>query len=133
MMTAAIMKNNPCPVCGTEIIGRKDKKFCSAKCKSIDQYERKQIEEEFYLKVDKQLKINRKILKKYNQTGFTTLRKQELLAQGFNPKVFTHYWKNREGQVYLFVYDFGFLDIKKDGKEKYLIVQWQDYMGKLIP
>ena len=84
----------------------------------------------FFLEVDRQLKLNRKILKAYNRSGYTTLAKRELLNEGFNPKFFTHYWKNTQGDVYLFVYDFGFLDLKKTGKEKYLIVEWQEYMRK---
>jgi hypothetical protein len=39
------------------------------------QYEKRIIHEQFYLSVDKQLKTNRKILKRYNQSGYTTLRK----------------------------------------------------------
>ena len=118
-----------CPVCEGEIAGRAGKKFCSLKCKSLFQYQQKQVHEAFYLEVDRQLKINRKILKKYNQVGHTTLRKQALLDEGFNPKFFTHYWKNKKGQVYLFCYDFGFLEINQDDKTKYLLVEWQDYMG----
>ena len=50
------------------------------------------------------------------------------MQEGFNPKFFTHYWKNKKGQVYLFCYDYGFLDLKDSGKAKYLIVEWQKYM-----
>lgn len=119
-----------CPVCEEPLKGRTDKKFCSAKCKSIHQYEKRREKEVFFLEVDRQLKLNRKILKAYNRSGYTTLAKRELLNEGFNPKFFTHYWKNTQGDVYLFVYDFGFLDLKKTGKEKYLIVEWQEYMRK---
>jgi len=31
-----------------------------------------------------------------------------LIDQGFNPKFFTHYWKNNKGDVYLFCYEYGF-------------------------
>ncbi|SHJ88759.1 hypothetical protein SAMN04487911_1516 [Arenibacter nanhaiticus] len=120
-----------CPVCEGPVIGRSDKKFCSIKCRSINQYENRQINEAFYLKVDRQLKINRKLLKKYNRSGYTTIRKSELIEEGFNPKFFTHYWKNQKGDVYLFVYEYGFLKITKMGKEKYLLITWQDYMNVL--
>ncbi|KSA11753.1 hypothetical protein I600_3548 [Maribacter dokdonensis DSW-8] len=80
--------------------------------------------------MDKQLKRNRKILKRYNKSGFTTIRKSVLLEEGFNPKFFTHYWKNQKNDVYLFCYDFGFLNTTKNGVTKYVIVQWQDYMNK---
>lgn len=119
-----------CPECNNEVIGRTDKIFCSVKCKSIHQYEKSQKENTFYFSVDKQLKRNRKILKRYNKSGFTTIRKSVLLEEGFNPKFFTHYWKNQKNDVYLFCYDFGFLKTNKNGVTKYVIVQWQDYMNQ---
>lgn len=121
-------KSDTCSVCGVIIRGRADKKFCSVKCKSINQYENRMQKEQFYLKVDKQLKTNRRILKKYNKSGYTTLQKSLLISEGFNPRYFTHYWKTKKGEVYLFCYDYGFLSMEKEGKSKYLIVQWQAYM-----
>lgn len=117
-----------CPVCGALVRGRSDKKFCSKKCKSIDQYENRQKTEVFYLEVDRQLKLNRRILKKYNKSGYTVIRKSELTGEGFDPKYFTHYWKNKKGDVYFFVYEYGFLMKNDNGKEKYVLVIWQDYM-----
>ena len=119
-----------CPVCEGEIKGRLGKIFCSLRCKSIDQYEKRQVEEAFFIQVDKQLKINRKVLKKYNRSGFTTLRKEQLEKEGFDSNFFTHYWKNSKGEVYLFCYDFGFLEIEQNGVKKYLLVEWQQYMRK---
>lgn len=119
-----------CPVCEAKLVGRVDKRFCSAKCKSIHQYENRQKKEAFYIQVDRQLKVNRKILKAFNKKGFSTLRKADLHKEGFDPNYFTHYWKNRKGNVYLFVYEYGFLNLKKDGRDKYLLVIWQDYMQK---
>ena len=116
-------------MCESNISGRADKKFCSDNCKSISHYEHRRENEKLYFKIDRQLKINRKVLKKYNLSGYTTINKAELLAEGFNPKYFTHYWKNRKGDVYLFVYEFGFLSLRKNGKEKYLLIKWQDYMA----
>ena len=124
-----MIKNKNCPVCGTLLKGRSDKKYCSVKCKSIHQYEQRQETETFFLKVDRQLKINRKLLKRYNRSGFTTIRKSELITQGFDPKFFTHYWKNKKGEVYLFVYEYGFLNTRNNDKEKYVLVTWQDYMN----
>lgn len=124
-----MIKNKKCPVCGTMLKGRSDKKYCSVKCKSIHQYEQRQETEAFFLKVDRQLKINRKLLKRYNKSGFTTIRKSELINQGFDPKFLTHYWKNKKGEVYLFVYEYGFLSARNNDKEKYVLVTWQDYMS----
>lgn len=119
-----------CPVCNTKIQGRIDKIFCSDTCRSSYNYEQRQQNDKFYLEVNRQLHTNRKILKAFNKLGFTTVRREELHKEGFNPNYFTHYWKNQRDQVYLFVFDFGFLSITKNGKAKYLIVNWQEYMRK---
>ena len=110
--------------------GRSDQRFCSPKCKSIHHFTKSKSEEAFYYEVDKTLKRNRRLLKKCNLAGMSTIRKEKLLEDGFNPNYFTHYWKNKDGQVYLFCYDYGFLELDKDGKKKYLLVQWQEYMRK---
>ncbi len=118
-----------CPICSVILHGRADKKFCSTKCKSIYQYEQRQEKEVFYFKVEKQLRTNRKLLKQFNKEGFTTIRKSVLLKEGFNPKFFTHYWKNQKGEVYLFVYEYGFLSKHLNGKDKYVLIKWQSYMS----
>ena len=116
-----------CPVCETDLKGRVDKKFCSLKCKSAHQYQKRKSEEDLYYKIDKQLKINRKLLKSYNKSGLSTIRKQKLIAEGFDPNYFTHYWKNNKEQVYLFCYEYGFLDLKEKGK--YVLITHQAYMN----
>lgn len=119
-----------CPVCQAGVRGRSDKIYCSAQCKSNNQYEQKLESETLYLKIDRQLKTNRKILKRHNRSGYTTLRKEELLEEGFDPNYFTHYWKSSKGKIYLFCYEYGFLAIEQKESGKYLIVKWQDYMNQ---
>ena len=122
-----------CFHCGKKLEGRTDKKFCDSHCKSAFQYKKeKQNPHRFYNKVDNQLKLNRKILKEYNKGGKVTIRTSVLLELGFDPNFFTHYWKNQKGDVYLFVYEYGFLTKKESGKEKYVLVTWQDYMAKSL-
>lgn len=121
--------NKACLQCGKDLTGRIDKKFCDPQCKSAFQYQKeKEHPERFYNTVDNQLKLNRKILKDYNKGGIVTIRAQVLLDLGFDPNFFTHYWKNRKGEVYLFVYEYGFLRKADSGKDKYILVIWQDYM-----
>jgi hypothetical protein len=122
--------NKQCLYCGKELKGRTDKKFCDPQCKSGYQYQKeKQNPERFYNKVDNQLKLNRKILKEFNKGGKVTVRAEVLNELGFNPKFFTHYWKNTKGGVYLFVFEYGFLKKIEFGKDKYVLVKWQDYMS----
>jgi hypothetical protein len=80
--------------------------------------------------VNEQIKLNRKLLKQYNKAGKSTIRAEHLHELGFNPNFFTHYWKNRKGDVYLFVYEFGFISRMERNIKKYVLIKWQDYMGK---
>lgn len=123
------MESQKCLSCGTTLKGRRDKKFCNVHCKSSYHYVKSLNEPpKFYYMVEKQLKLNRKILKKYNVGGKVTVRKRLLVDDGFNPKFFTHYWKNSNGETYLFVYEYGFMKRVEHGKDKYVLVTWQDYM-----
>lgn len=118
-----------CLYCGKELTGRTDKKYCDLHCKSAYQYKKaKERPERFYNKVDNQLRLNRKILKEFNRGGKVTVRSKMLLDMGFDPNFFTHYWKNTKGDVYLFVYEYGFLKRFENGREKYVLVMWQEYM-----
>ena len=118
-----------CLYCNKEIDGRSDKKFCDPYCKSAYHYKQSQEQEpKFYNKVNNQLKLNRKILKKYNKAGKATVRAETLINLGFNPNFFTHYWKNKKDDVYLFVYEFGFIKRYENGKEKFVLILWQNYI-----
>lgn len=119
-----------CLNCTEPLIGRSDKVFCDAYCKSSFHYKKKQGEEtSLFETIDKQLKTNRRLLKLFNKAGKAVVRKDELIKEGFNPKYFTHYWKNPKGEVYLFCYEFGFLAKEENGKSKYVLVKWQEYMN----
>jgi len=117
-----------CPECNEIIKGRTDKKFCSVYCKSTYHYKKNQIENNMFVRVDKILRQNRRILKNYNKSGKSTVRKSTLLTEGFNPKYFTHFWKTDNGNVYLFCYEFGFMEKIENGNSKYVLVTWQKYM-----
>jgi hypothetical protein len=120
-----------CLYCNKELKGRTDKKFCDPQCKSAYQYQQAHEQpERFYNIVDNHLKLNRKLLKHFNRAGKVTIRADQLTKEGFNPNYFTHYWKNTKGDVYLFVYEYGFLKRTEHQIDKYILVQWQDYMGK---
>ena len=71
-----------------------------------------------------QLKNNRRILAKFNKAGMAKVSGTKLLDDGFNGGVFTNYWKNKKGDVYLFVFEYGFLRLG----DKYLLIEWQSYM-----
>jgi hypothetical protein len=120
-----------CMSCNNKVEGRVDKLFCSPYCKSSYHYikNRNKKMTRFNL-IDVQLKRNRSILKHFHKTGKTTILKSELIDKGFNPNYFTNYWKNNNNEVYLFCYEYGFFSLDSFGKNKYLIIDWQDYMEK---
>lgn len=122
-----------CLECDKFLEGRVGKRYCDPYCKSAYHYKKTQNETpKFYSKVHQQLKLNRKILKNYNKAGKATIRTEILMTQGFNPNFFTHYWKNKKGDTYLFVYEFGFLKVQENNKSKHVLIKWQDYMSKRL-
>lgn len=120
--------------CKEKVEGRIDRKFCSDYCKSAYHAKKAKATGKVYFKtkVDLVLKKNRAILAKYNVKSKATVRKEVLLEEGFNPRFFTHYWKNAKGDTYLFCYDQGFKEVKDNYKDKYLLVIWQKGMEKQV-
>ncbi len=118
-----------CPTCGESVQGRTDKKFCTPYCKSAYHYQQNRDRpDNLFQQIDHQLKQNRRVLKEFNKAGKSTVRKEVLEKAGFSPRHFTHYWKAKNGNVYLFCYEYGFMKQVENGKSKYVLVQWQPYM-----
>jgi hypothetical protein len=115
-----------CIECNELLEGRTDQKFCSDYCKSSFHYKKnKNKRPSTYIRIDNQLKLNRNILKKYNQSGQSQIRKELLLNEGFNFKYYTQSWTAKNGNLYHFCYEYGFRDLN-DGK--YTLIIWQNYM-----
>lgn len=116
-----------CLACGKELEGRADKKFCDQHCKSSFHYKKNLNEApKFFNIVDNQLKLNRRILKEYFNKGNGMYNAETIRQHGFNQKYFTHYWKNDAGEIYLFVYEYGFLRKIEDNIEKYALMKWEE-------
>ena len=120
-----------CLDCNKELSGRSDKKFCDPYCKSAYHYKKnKENKPALFTEIDKQLKTNRRILKLYNKAGKSTVKKQILVDEGFHQGYHTHIWYNRNGDTYYFCYEYGYLILKENDIEKYVLVKWQQYMNK---
>lgn len=127
------MQTRTCQNCKEPINGRVDQKFCSPYCKSAYHYEANKLKpKKLFNQINDQLKTNRKILAAYNKSGKSSVRQERLIQEGFNPRIFTHYWKAKNGNTYLFVYEYGFMMIQENDRQKYLLVEWQDYMNAAI-
>lgn len=116
-----------CLACQNKFQGRFDKKYCSDECRFIANNEkrRENPEEKLILTVNSILRKNRSILKNLNPEGKTTVRKEYLVLQGFDFRYHTHQFQTRQGNLYHFCYEFGYLLL---AQEKVLIVNWQPYM-----
>ncbi|MCK4922362.1 MAG: hypothetical protein KAS71_15020 [Bacteroidales bacterium] len=118
-----------CLECGKELNGRIDKKFCDMYCKGSYHFKKSKEEQpKFYSKVDDQLKRNRKILKEFNKTGISIVRLETLRNLGFNTRFFTHFWKDKKGDTYLFCYEYGIWEKTDRKARKHVVVEWKDYM-----
>lgn len=114
-----------CKECNSEFMGRTDKQFCSDQCRYIFNNRKKRNSEKLILDVNKALRRNRSILKKFSPIGKTTIRKEILLLSGFDFKYFTHIYSSQKGLKYNFCYEYGY-SLLPD--EKVLIVNHQPYM-----
>lgn len=121
------MTEPKCTECGTRLIGRADKRFCSDHCRSSF-YNRTNKEELAVInEVNKILKKNYKILKKLNPNGKRKIKRDELLMEGLNLSYFTSIYKTKADKVYYFVYDQGYIDL--DGTY-FAIVEKRDWKDK---
>ena len=106
--------DNYCLDCGTQLMGRVDKKFCNDQCRN--NYHNKENREDSILvrNVNAILRKNRNILKNLNPVGKGKVKKQELVTEGFNFKYFTNLYKTKDGRIYYFVYEHGYIDLGND-------------------
>ena len=86
--------------------------------------------------MDNQLRLNRKILKEYNKGGKVTIRAKVLLELGFDPRFFTHYWKNKKGRSISLFMNMGFWKRKKTARTSMCWshgrIIWHDIMGRRL-
>ena len=116
-----------CQVCGTDLVGRVDKRFCSDHCRALLHNKKRKADagERMILDINRILRKNRSILKVSSPLGKTTTRREYLVVQGFDFNFFTHQYRTTKGNIYYFCYDYGYLPL---AEEKVLIVNWQSYM-----
>ncbi len=103
-----------CLECGAKLVGRVDKKFCSDQCRNNYNNKLNRDETAFVTKVNRILRKNRRILKELNPNGKAKVTKDKLKLHGFEFKYFTNIYKTKEGKVYYFCYEYGYLPLGND-------------------
>jgi predicted nucleic acid-binding Zn ribbon protein len=127
------MNKKNCPECSSVVTGRSDKKFCSELCKTTFNNRIKRISNFEIEETNRLLRKNRSILKKLGYSGKTVVRKETLLTLEYNFSFFTSFFITAEKTIYYLCYDYGFMAIKQNGKEKALIISKQEYMNGIDP
>ena len=127
------MNTRPCPVCQIPILGRADKKYCSDQCRAVANNGKKLKTQQILLTINQRLRKNRTILKTLCPYGKATVRKEVLMAMGFEFDFFTSIFVTNTKQVYYLCYDFAYSPIMEGEIEKALIVSRQQYMQPWDP
>lgn len=135
------MTNRPnlCLHCEGKLTGRLDKKFCDAQCRSNFHNQHKRKQERIIAAVNRQIRLNRSILRKLCPEGKATVRKEKLVESGFSFQYCSSVY--REGKwTYYFCYEYGYAPIMQRSRTngevvaKVMIVQSQQNMkGKFDP
>ena len=103
-----------CPVCGTKIIGRADKKFCSDYCRNAFNNQLNKDSKNLIRNINNRLRKNYRILEELNPNEKTKTTKAKLIAKGFDFQHFTSIYTTKTGNVYYFVYDQGYLPLENE-------------------
>lgn len=115
------MSKKECPECGTKIIGRTDKKFCSDYCRNAYHNKLNKDSKNLIRNINNRLRKNYRILDSFPlREGKTTTTRTKLMDKGFDFEFFTNIYTTKKGTAYFFVYDLGYLPLDND---YYMIVK----------
>ncbi len=100
-----------CTICGKELVGRTDKRFCSSLCKANYHKRLSKSTKCATAEIDKILHRNRSILLEIIGKGRSQMKVPliELERRKFNFNYMTKYITNKQGKVYHYVYDFSYM------------------------
>ena len=103
-----------CIECGERISGRLDKKFCSDACRIAYNNRLNSDDTNLVRNINNILRRNRRIMKALNTTGKTRIHRDKMTQKGFNFSYFTSIYTTKDGAVYYFCYDQGYLTVDKN-------------------
>lgn len=116
-----------CLACGKTLKGRSDKKFCDDYCRNNfnNQQKSRSLHSIYVRNINHTLLRNRKVLESILPDGEETAKatKEKLLRSGFHFQYQTHLYKTKNGKIYFYCYDYGYLPLDNDW---FLIVKKKD-------
>jgi hypothetical protein len=110
-LTDFVPKQRKCRLCQETLAGRRDKLFCSVKCKSFYHEQLSRVTFEASIRIDKILHRNRSILLELMGKNGTQKKipKTQIDAKKFNWTYITHYHINSQGKEVRYLYDFSYI------------------------
>lgn len=117
-------KEKSCEECGTTIIGRIDKRFCSDQCRNTFNNRLNSDVTNYVRNINNALRKNRRILMELNPQGKVRISRHKLLAKGFDFEYYTSTYTTKEGSQYYYCYEQGYLSIEKG---QYLLVVKKEF------
>ena len=115
-----------CGHCGTELFGRRDKKYCSDYCRSGAHNDENRDYSTYMRRVNNILRKNRRILANHNPNGKSKISGAALMEEGYNFAYFTNVYETKKGGKYYFCYDQGYIKLE-DGM--YALVVRESYVN----
>ena len=105
-----------CKICSKELVGRKDKLFCSVKCKNYYHVNLRKATATAVKELDTILHRNRSILLEImgKRKVQCTVERAVLEKKKFTFKYHTHQQTNSKGKIYHYVYDFAWMEFSND-------------------
>ncbi len=105
-----------CKICSKIIVGRKDKLFCSVKCKNYYHINLRRVTVDATLNIDRILHRNRAILLEI--MGKNAIQKKVsrivLEQKKFRFNYLTHSYVNSKGKTFHWIYDFAWMSFSDD-------------------
>ena len=103
-----------CPECGTTVIGRIDKKFCSDYCRNTFNNKINKESKNLIRNINNRLRKNHRLLCDLNTSGKTKVTRRKLLDGNFDFNHYTSTYTTKAGSIYYYVYDQGYLPLEND-------------------
>ncbi|GAB5539157.1 MAG: hypothetical protein Salg2KO_12600 [Salibacteraceae bacterium] len=108
------IEERKCKECGEKLVGRADQKFCSDQCRNAFNNRQNSDANNLVRNINNALRRNRRILEALNPREKTKTTREKLTQNGFSFTYFTHTYTTKNGAVYHFCYEMGYLLLDND-------------------
>jgi hypothetical protein len=109
-------KQKKCKICSKKLLGRKDKLFCSIKCKNYYHTNLRRVTKIASLKIDRILHRNRSILLEIMGKNSKQKKIDRIILEQkkFRFNYLTHFYINKNGKTFHWIYDFAWMAFSDD-------------------